>query len=136
MSWEFSFSTRLHLSEDHLGLRLPFVLSVGGQEVRVEAYFDTGSTYCVVPREAGERLGLDVEAGTLTTLRTGGGPMPGYLHYVNLTIGDLIFEDVPLCVEKYQGLDRCLLGRAGWLQKVRLGMSTYDEQLYLNPHGQ
>lgn len=62
--------------------------------------------------------------------------MPGYLHYINLTIGDLTFEDVPLCVEKYQGLGRCLLGRAGWLRKLWLGMVTYDEQLYLNPHGQ
>ena len=136
MSWAFSFSTQLHLSEDQMGLHLPISLSFAGQEVGVDAYLDTGSTYCVVPRWVGVRLGLNIEAGTPTTLRTGGGPLPGYLHYVTLTIGDLIFEDVPLCVEKYQELGRCLLGRAGWLQKVRLGLATYDEQLYLNSHGQ
>lgn len=136
MSWQFSFSTQLHLREDHLGLRLPIKLSFTGQEVEIDAYFDTGSAYCVVPRWVGAGLGLDIEAGAFTTLRTGGGPLPSYLHHVNLTIGDLTFEDAPLCVEKYQGLDRCLLGRAGWLQKVWLGLVTYDERLYLNPYGQ
>lgn len=53
MSWEFSFSTQLHLREDQFGLHLPIILSAAGQEITVDAYFDTGSTYCVVPREAG-----------------------------------------------------------------------------------
>ena len=62
--------------------------------------------------------------------------MLGYLHYTTLTIGELAFEDVPICVAKYRGFDRILLGCAGWLQKVRLNLVVYEDSLYLNPHDQ
>ena len=32
--------------------------------------------------------------------------------------------------------DRILLGREGWLQKVRLNLIAYEDSLYLNLHGQ
>jgi len=136
MRWEFSFATRLHLNEDQLGIYVSVTLSAAGQDVQVDGYIDTGAAYCVVPREVGERLGLDVESGEPTTLRTGIGPMPSYLHYATMAIGDLIFDDVPVCVAKYPGLDRCLIGRAGWLQKVRMNLITYDDALYLDLHNQ
>jgi hypothetical protein len=136
MSWEFSFSTRLHLAEDESGLFVPVTFSSAGEEVELKGYFDTGSKFCVIPRWAGESLGLDIETGQAISLRTGGGPMPVYLHYVSLTIGDLFFEDVPICVAKYRDFDRCMVGRAGWFQKVRLNLVPYDEHLFLNLHGQ
>ncbi len=136
MSWDFSFSIRMEIVQDQFGLRLPITLSIAGQEIEANAYLDIGATYCVLPREAGERLGLDVEAGEPTSLRTGGGQMPTFLHYANLTIDELSFEDVPICVAKYQEFDRILLGRAGWLQKVRLNLVVYEDSLYLNLHGQ
>jgi predicted aspartyl protease len=136
MSWDFSFSIRMEIVQDQFGLRLPITLSIGGREIDARAHLDTGAAYCVVPRETGERLGLDVEAGEPTSLRTGGGPMPAFLHYANLTIGELFFEDVPVCVAKYPEFDRILLGREGWLQKVRLTLIVYEDSLYLNLHGQ
>ncbi len=136
MSWDFSFSIRMEIVQDQFGLRLPITLSVAGREIEARAYLDTGSTYCVIPRETGERLGLDVEAGELTSIRTGGGPMPAFLHYANLTIDELFFEDVPVCIAKYPEFDRILLGREGWLQKVRLNLIAYEDSLYLNLHGQ
>lgn len=136
MSWDFTFSTRLEIVQDQFGLCLPVILSIVGYEIEANAYLDIGATYCVVPREAGERLGLDVEAGEPTTLRTGAGPMPTFLHYANLTIDELSFEDVPICVAKHREFDRILLGRGGWLQKVRLNLIVYEDSLYLNLHGQ
>ena len=136
MNWEFSFSTRIHLAEDDAGLFIPLTISAAGRDVEMPGYLDTGSKYCVVPRWVGEHLGLNVEVGQATSLRTGAGLMPTYLHYVTLSIGDLTFEDVPICVAKYRDFDRCLVGRAGWLQKVRLNLIPYDEHLFLNLHGQ
>ena len=83
------------------------------------------------PRWVGEELGLAIESGEPVGLRTGGGVMQAYLHYGTLSIADLIFEDVPFCVAKYPDFDRCLLGRSGWLPKTRLGLVTYDDQLFL-----
>ena len=136
MNWDFSFSIRMGTVQDQFGLCLPITLSVADQEIEANAYLDTGATYCVIPREAGEKLGLDVEAGEPTSLRTGGGPMPTFLHYANLTIDELFFEDVPVCVAKYPEFDRILLGREGWLQRVRLNLIVYEDGLYLNLHGQ
>ena len=136
MSWDFSFSVRVEIVQDTLGLRLPATLSAAGRSTDLRVYLDTGAAYCVIPRSVGEQLGLDVEAGEATTLGTGGGPMPGFLHYATLTIGDFIFEDVPICVAKYPNFDRALLGRAGWLQKVRMNLITYDDALYLELHDQ
>ncbi len=132
MSWQFDFSTRLRTTEDSHGLYLTATLSVAGQELVVDGYLDIGAAYCILPRLLGETLGLAVEAGEPVTLKTGGGPLQGFLHFATLLLGDLAFEDVPICVIKYPGFDRCLLGRAGWLQKVRLNLSAYDEALYLN----
>lgn len=136
MSWEFSFATRLHMTETSSGFYVPAMFSVADREVRVDGYFDVGAAYCVIPREAGEKLGLDIETGEASALRTGTGLMPGYLHYTVLSVGDLIFEDVPTFVAKYPDFDRCLLGRAGWLQKVRLNLVTYDGAIYLNLYDQ
>ncbi len=136
MSWNFSFSTPIHLDEDESGIYVTALLSVAGREVEINGYLDTGAAYCVIPRWAGERLGLNVESGQSITMRTGGGPMPTYLHYATITISTLTFEDVPICVAKYSAFDRCLLGRAGWLQKVRMNLITYDNVVYLNLHDQ
>lgn len=136
MNWEFSFSTRLRLLEDDSGLYIPVTLSAAGGDVKMQGYLDTGSKYCVIPRWVGEQLGINIEAGQVTSLRTGGGSMSTYLHYVTLSIGDLAFEDVPICIAKYRDFDRCMVGRAGWLQKVRMNLIPYDEHLYLNLHGQ
>lgn len=85
MSWDFSFSIRMEIVQDQFGLRLPIALSVADREIEARAYLDTGATYCVIPRETGERLGLDVEAGEPISIRTGGGPMPAFLHYTMRT---------------------------------------------------
>jgi hypothetical protein len=50
-------------------------------------------------------------------------------YYANLTIDELYFEDVPVCVVKYREFNRILLGCAGWLQKVRLNLRPSNCQL-------
>jgi hypothetical protein len=49
---------------------------------------------------------------------------------------DQLRETLLLFVAKYPGLDRCLLGRAGWLQRGRMNLIAYDNLLYLDLHGQ
>jgi len=132
MTYQLSFSTRLSIIQDETGFLVPIIMSVGDQEVKIESYLDSGAKYCVLPRWVGEDLGLDVEAGETVQLKTGAGPMPAHLHYVTLCVGDLVFDDAPVCVAKYPEFDRCLLGRGGWLQSVRFGLVAYDDHLFLS----
>jgi hypothetical protein len=131
MAHTLSFSLVQNLVQDETGLVVTVSLIAGDQELELDAYLDTGATYCVFPRWVGASLGIDVDAGEETRLGTGGGPLVCYLHYLTLRIGSLYFEAAPICFTKFDGFPRCLLGRGGWLQKVRLGLVTYEDQLYL-----
>jgi hypothetical protein len=131
MSIELSFSSLLTMVQDETGLVVPVSLIAGKQELDVDAYLDTGAKYCVFPRWIGTSLGIDVESGEEISLGTGGGPLICYLHYLTLRIGSLYFDAVPICFTKFDSFPRCLLGREGWLQKVKVGIVTYEDQLYL-----
>jgi hypothetical protein len=48
------------------------------------------------------------------------------------TLG-LEFDSVVYFAADY-GLSRNLLGREGWLQKVRLGIVDYETTIYLSPY--
>lgn len=134
MAYQLEFSTRLLITLDEIGLLVPIAISKAVKHRQLDAYFDSGSSYCVFPRWLGEDLGLAVESGEPVGLRTGGGVMQTYLHYATLHLAELTFEDVPICIAKYPDFDRCLLGRGGWLQKVRLCLVTYHDQLFLSLH--
>lgn len=129
---QFTFTQPLRVFQDETGLCLPIALRWQESEVELDAYLDTGATYSFFPRWIGESIGLDIEAGASTTIRTGGGPISAYLHYLTIQIGHLYFDDVPVCFAKYGDFPRNLIGRAGWLEKVRLALVLYDEQLYLS----
>lgn len=131
MSHTLTFSMLLNIAQDETGLSIPVSLIAGNQELELSAYLDTGATYCVFPRWVGTSLGIDVDAGAEMVLNTGGGPLITNLHYLTLHIGSLYIEAAPICFTKFDSFPRCLLGRGGWLHKVRLGLVTYEDQLYL-----
>jgi hypothetical protein len=132
MQHQLSFSSLLNINQDQAGLLVPITLSTTDRDIKIEAFLDTGAKYSVLPRWVGEELGLDIEAGIQTDLMTGAGPMPTYLHYLTLTVGDLAFDDAPICVSKFPEFSRCLLGRGGWIQSVRLGLVAYDDHPFLS----
>ncbi len=132
MTYRLEFSTLLKIALDENGLIVPLTISAPIKDRQIQAYFDSGATYTVLPRWLGDDLGFDVESGTPTNLRTGSGVMQTYLHYTTFFLGELSFGDVPVCIAKYHDFNRCLLGREGWLQAVRFGLVTYDNQMYLS----
>jgi hypothetical protein len=132
MTYHLTFSHCLHITEDESGLLLPITVSTGGQQLKIESYFDSGAKYSVFPRWVGDKLGLNIEAGEEVFLKTGAGLMPAYLHYLTLGIGNLAFDDAPVCIAKYADFDRCLLGRGGWFPSVRMGLVGYDEHFFLS----
>ncbi len=59
---EFDFSHQYSLFE--IGIMVEATLQNGDFSVDIDAKIDTGSTFCIFERHYGERLDLDVEAGT------------------------------------------------------------------------
>jgi hypothetical protein len=78
-------------------------------------------------------LGLQVEQGIPTTLDSLGGPVEAFGHEVVIQTGDLIFESL-VYFAKFPNLPRNILGRQGWLRKLRMAVVDYDNLLYLNTY--
>jgi len=116
---------------DHAdGITLSVKLSASGYSVEAIAKVDTGAGVCLFSREIGAHLGLVVEQGIHTTLRTLSGPIEAFGHDVRLEVGALTLDTI-VYFAKHPGLPRNFLGRQGWLRNVRVGLVDYENMLYL-----
>lgn len=136
MSHQLAFLLSLNYPSDGPGIRIPIKLTTGDQEIPLEAYLDTGAPRCIFPRWVGEELGLEIETGEKQILRTGGGPMEVYGHAVTLivsapVISEMIFE-TSVYFAKHSDFQRSLLGRGGFLDRIRLGLIHYDGLVFLS----
>ncbi len=116
------------------GITVEAILRIGDLNVDVEAKIDTGSTYCVFERHLGEGLDLEIEAGIPIEIGTATGSFPAFGHQLTLTVLDIetvstvYFADSDL-------FDRNVLGRIGWLDRVKLGLIEREGKLFLSEYG-
>jgi hypothetical protein len=109
------------------------VLRSGANEVQVAASVDTGASFCIFRTEIAEALGLDLKNGIRKRFRTANSMFNAYGHGVELdafgfpTHSFVYFFDDPM-------IDRNVLGRTGWLDRVRLGLIHHDSKIYLAPY--
>ena len=115
------------------GITIPVILQCGSKVATSDAKVDTGAEFCVFQREIGEHLDLDIESGQRIKLSSMGGAVIAFGHWVTLRMFHLEFDAMVYFAQDY-GLLRNLLGRDGWLQKVRLAVVDYDSELYLSPY--
>lgn len=112
-------------------IRLPVTLRSGGEEVRADAFVDTGATYCIFRREVAATLGIDVEAGAPVRVGTVTGGFDAYGHTLTLETLGYSF-DVTVYFAAREGLPRNVLGRRGWLDQLRLGIVEHEGKLYVS----
>jgi len=117
------------------GIVLPTTLTFGGAIVRTFACVDTGAAYCVFSNEVGQQLGLDIENGLPKRMGSLTGALDTFGHEVILQTLDVSFHSM-VYFAKYPGLERNLLGRTGWLEKIRLAVIHYDNLLYFDKYDQ
>jgi hypothetical protein len=130
MSINLTFTEAIHYPDDASGITISTLLSHAGNRVRVQAKVDIGAEVCLFRNEIGRDLGLIVEQGTPKVLYTLTGTLEAFGHSVVLQTGDLVFESL-VYFAKYPNLPRNLLGREGWLRKLLLAVSDYENLLYL-----
>ena len=116
------------------GITIPVELSLGRERVTIaNAKLDTGASFCIFQREYGDILGLDVEQGLEQRIATPTGAFMAYGHEVSLnTLGHEFL--VTAYFAPFHGFVRNVLGRHGWLDKVRLGIVDYDGKLYISAY--
>ena len=133
MTTQLSFRISHTYTDRENGIAIPVVLLHGEQKVRVIAIVDTGATFCLFGRAVGESLKLDVETGVCQDFRTAAGPFVAYGH--ELTLSTLGIEvDATVYFFADEAIRKNVLGRRGWLDRVRLTIVDYEQVLYLAPY--
>lgn len=119
---------------DHLdGVTVPVLLSYGATSIRVEAKADLGSEVCLFTNEDGRRLGIAIELGIPKRLGSLAGPIEAFGHEVTFQTFEFVFHET-VYFAKYPNLPRNILGRQGWLRKLRMAVIDYDNLLYLSEY--
>jgi predicted aspartyl protease len=116
-----------------VGIPLDVTLIFGGKTSEFVAKIDTGSTFCVFRRSHGELLGLDIENGIPADLATATGRFRAYGHELTLSVlGVETVSTVYFAEEEY--FNRNVLGRIGWLDRVKLGLIDQEGKLFLSKY--
>ena len=116
-----------------VGITLDVILSYGGKTSEFVAKIDTGSTFCVFRRSHGELLDLEIENGIPANIGTATGSFRAFGHELTLTVlGIETVSTVYFAESEY--FDRNVLGRIGWLDRVKLGLIEREGKLFLSEY--
>lgn len=130
---EISFSISHVYDTRESGIVVPVVVSIGNSTVKFEAKIDTGASFCVFQRFQGERLGLEIETGIHLRMATATGTFDAFGHTINLSVLGIETEStVYFAAEESFYLN--ILGRQGFLDRVKLGLINYEGKLLLSAY--
>jgi hypothetical protein len=133
MPVSFAFGTSHHYTSAIDGIEVPIMLCIGRQSVELVAKLDTGAAHCIFERKYAEMLGLDVESGQLQRFRTLAGSFAAYQHEITIQTLGMEFSAVVFFAQDLI-FSRNLLGRSGWLDRLRIAIVDYDRMLFLSPY--
>ncbi|MCW5958817.1 MAG: hypothetical protein KIS76_01570 [Pyrinomonadaceae bacterium] len=111
------------------------ILQLNEKLVELEAKIDTGAENCIFERRHGETLGLEVESGEEKVFSTVTASFITYAHELTIKVLDFeIFSTVYFAKEDF--FTRNVLGRQGWLDRVKLCVIDYEGKLLLSENSE
>jgi hypothetical protein len=127
------FDSVYEYSLSKVGISVEATLQNGDYSVDIDTRIDTGATYCVFERYYGERLNLKIEEGIPIEIGTATGSFRAFGHELTLTVrGIETVSTVYFAENDY--FDRNVLGRIGWLDRVKLGLIEQEGKLFLSEY--
>jgi predicted aspartyl protease len=117
----------------NVGISVSVKLFCANKDVEFVAKIDTGSTYCVFQRLHGELLGLEIENGIPVEIGTATGSFSAYGHEVTLNVLGIETVSTVYFAES-DSFDRNVLGRIGWLDRVKFGLIEQENKLLLSEY--
>jgi hypothetical protein len=130
MPFYLPFEESFHYPDHKDGIVIPVALKSGDLVHVSSAVVDCGGGVCLFSREIGELLGLNIEQGEYKRLRTLTGSLDSFGHEVSIKAFNIVVDSV-VYFACDNGLPRNILGRQGWLRKLRFGLVEYDNLIYL-----
>ena len=130
MDHRLRFSERYTYDADVEGITIPAVLKAGGRPIELLAKIDTGATDCLFEHGYGEALGLRVEEGIRKSYATANSRFDAYGHEISIQVlGIETTATVYFFADR--GIERNVLGRCGWLDRLRFGLVDYEQLVYI-----
>lgn len=115
------------------GVTVIVKIHFGNEYGEVSAKIDTGAENCIFERKHGERLGLEIESGREQIFSTATGIFVAYGHDLKLSVlGVETVSTVYFAAE--ESFTRNVLGRQGWLDRVKFGLIDYEGKLFLSEY--
>ncbi|MCI0486156.1 MAG: retroviral-like aspartic protease family protein [Blastocatellia bacterium] len=133
MAYQLNFAHLALYDPGIPGITVAVTLKLIDRFAYIDARVDTGATECIFARRYGEQLGLNIENGEPLRIGTVTGTFKVYRHEVTMEISDYTF-DVRVCFAADEGFNRNVLGRHGFLDRVKLGIIDYEGKLYLSSY--
>ncbi len=133
MTFSIEFHQKFHYQQNKRGGFIPVTLVAGEGQTTCGAKLDLGADCCYFSREHAEELGLQVTAGVPLRVETNhpDQPMIFYGHEIKIQALGYDIDSLVYFWEQYR-LPRNLLGRAGWINRFRLGIIEHDSELYIS----
>ena len=97
------------------------------------AKVDTGAELCIFERTVGEQLKLNIDSGERIWISSVNGRFEAFGHEVEIDVLGLVHPAVVYFYADHN-FGRSVLGRRGWLDRVRMGIVDHDCELYLAPY--
>lgn len=116
-------------------ISVPIALRSGANIVDLVASLDTGASHCLFESAYAGELGLDLTAGVLTKFRTANSTFDAFGHPVEIDAFGISTHSLVYFFAE-PSIVRNVLGRRGWLDRVRLGIVDYDRTIYLAKYDQ
>lgn len=130
MDYPLLFSERYTYDSRSEGITIPALLKTDGKTIEVLAKIDTGAADCLFEHGYGEALGLRVEDGRLKKYATVNGGFDAYGHEISIQV---LGTETRAIVYFYAdpNIVRNVLGRCGWLDRLRFGLVDYEQVVYI-----
>ncbi|MCC6327310.1 MAG: hypothetical protein IT174_02255 [Acidobacteria bacterium] len=131
MSESLDFDIVHNYSLFEVGITVRAVLKNGDLTAEADVRIDTGSTYCIFERHIGEGLEIAVESGIPATIGTATGTFRAFGHELSLNVLGIEIISTVYFAES-DSFDRNVLGRVGWLDRVKFGLIEAEAKLFLS----
>ncbi|HXG68647.1 MAG TPA: aspartyl protease family protein [Blastocatellia bacterium] len=131
MAHTFHFRSQHRYDTTKTGIAIPVELLFGPKSVQLDARLDTGASFCIFARSYAELLGIDIESGTPEYVSTANSTLQVFGHW--LTVMALGFQIETMVYFAIDGnIRRNVLGRRGWIDRLRLCLIDHDGELYVS----
>jgi hypothetical protein len=106
------------------------MLRAGHREVAFSASVDTRVSHCLFARSVAEELELDIELGLPSTFVTANSSIRTFGHEITISaLGIEIHSTAYFFADPH--INKNVLGRRGWLDRLRVGIVDHDQMIYI-----